>query len=81
MRKLPGFFVSLQARRALAIFFGILAFAAGAAAIAIKVGPPRDNICIVCHKKTTTLTLGCNSLDYLSHKDHKDPDGPCSASQ
>jgi hypothetical protein len=40
-----------------------------------------DNTCVVCHKKTTTLTLGCNSIDYRSHKDHKDPDGPCSASQ
>lgn len=40
-----------------------------------------DNTCIVCHKKTTTLTLGCNSIDYRSHKDHKDPDGACSASQ
>jgi hypothetical protein len=39
------------------------------------------NICIVCHKNTTTLTLTCNSLDYRRHKDHGDPDGACSASQ
>jgi hypothetical protein len=39
-----------------------------------------DNVCIVCHKHTTTLTLTCNSLDYRRHKDHGDPDGACSAS-
>jgi hypothetical protein len=38
-----------------------------------------DNVCVVCHKQTTTLTLTCNSIDYRRHKDHGDPDGACSA--
>jgi hypothetical protein len=40
-----------------------------------------NNVCMVCHLRKQTLTLTCNSIDYLRHKDHKDPDGPCSASQ
>jgi hypothetical protein len=41
----------------------------------------RADTCIVCHKLTTTLYLTCDSLDYLRHKDHGDPDGPCPSSQ
>lgn len=36
--------------------------------------------CTVCHKKTTTYTYPCNSIDYARHKSHGDPDGACSAS-
>ncbi len=36
--------------------------------------------CTVCHKRSVTLTFPCDSADYRRHKDHGDPDGPCSAS-
>ena len=35
------------------------------------------NECQVCHKRTTTLTLACNSLDYQRHLDHGDPPRAC----
>ena len=38
-----------------------------------------DNACTVCHKRTQTVTVPCNSLDYRRHKDHGDPDGMCTA--
>jgi hypothetical protein len=33
--------------------------------------------CTVCHKRTQTLTLPCDSLDYQRHLDHGDTVGPC----
>ena len=33
--------------------------------------------CTVCHKRTTTLTFPCSSLDYRRHIDHGDPMRPC----
>jgi hypothetical protein len=33
--------------------------------------------CAVCHKRTTTLTFPCNSLEYRRHLDHGDPNGAC----
>jgi hypothetical protein len=35
--------------------------------------------CMVCHKRTQTLTLTCGSLAWRRHKDHGDPDGACGA--
>ena len=40
-----------------------------------------DNTCTVCHKRTLTIMVPCNSLDYRRHKDHGDPDGACAASR
>lgn len=36
--------------------------------------------CDLCHKNTTTLTFGCNSLDYQRHVDHGDTMGACGSS-
>jgi hypothetical protein len=33
--------------------------------------------CTVCHKRTTTLTFPCASLDYRRHLDHGDTMGAC----
>jgi hypothetical protein len=33
--------------------------------------------CPVCHKRTTTLTFPCASLDYRRHIDHGDPPTAC----
>lgn len=38
------------------------------------------NLCNVCHKRTVTVTLACNSLDYQRHLDHGDPQRACAAS-
>ena len=41
-------------------------------------GPPLNpNECTVCHKRTATLTLPCNSLEYQRHLGHGDTAGPC----
>jgi hypothetical protein len=33
--------------------------------------------CTVCHKRTQTITLGCNTLEYRRHLDHGDAMGAC----
>ncbi|MDQ6623442.1 MAG: hypothetical protein M3Y86_08155 [Verrucomicrobiota bacterium] len=33
--------------------------------------------CVLCHKKTLTLTLECGSLAYRGHLGHGDTMGPC----
>lgn len=33
--------------------------------------------CTLCHKRTTTLMLACDSLDYRRHIDHGDTMGAC----
>jgi hypothetical protein len=33
--------------------------------------------CSVCHKRTTTMTFDCSSLDYRRHLDHGDTMGAC----
>ena len=33
--------------------------------------------CTVCHKRTTTITVPCNSLEHRRHLDHGDTEGPC----
>jgi hypothetical protein len=38
-------------------------------------GPSGD--CTVCHKRTQTLTLPCNSMEYRRHLDHGDTLGAC----
>jgi hypothetical protein len=38
-------------------------------------GSPTD--CTVCHKRTQTITLGCNTLEYRRHLDHGDAMGAC----
>jgi hypothetical protein len=35
------------------------------------------NLCSVCHKQTTTITVPCNSLEYRTHLDHGDTPGAC----
>lgn len=35
------------------------------------------NNCVVCHKRTQTIFLACNSLEYRRHLDHGDPPTPC----
>lgn len=35
--------------------------------------------CTVCHKRTLTITVPCDSLEYRRHRDHGDLDGPCPA--
>jgi CSLREA domain-containing protein len=35
------------------------------------------NECTVCHKRTQTLVLPCNSFDYRRHLDHGDPPNAC----
>lgn len=37
----------------------------------------QDPTCTICHKRTTTLTLACDSLDYRRHIDHGDTMGAC----
>jgi hypothetical protein len=59
---------------AAAIFAGAFWFAAAPSGIA----DPND--CTICHKRTATLVVQCNSLDYRRHKDHGDTDGACSPS-
>ncbi len=41
--------------------------------------PTPSTDCTICHKKTSTLTFPCNSLEYRRHKDHGDPDGACAS--
>jgi hypothetical protein len=36
--------------------------------------------CTVCHKRTESITLDCNSLEYRRHIDHGDPTGSCPSS-
>jgi hypothetical protein len=57
----------------LAVTFWFMASSTG-----LAVSP---NQCTVCHKRTTTLVLACNSLEYQRHIDHGDPATACPASR
>ncbi len=37
--------------------------------------------CVLCHKRTTQITVVCSSLDYRRHVDHGDTTGMCPASR
>ncbi len=37
--------------------------------------------CTVCHKRTTTLTFACGSIDYRRHIDHGDPMMACAVTE
>jgi len=55
----------------LAVIFSLAVSSTGLAG-----GPPT---CDVCHKRTTTFTLPCASLEYRRHLDHGDPPMACAA--
>ncbi|HEY0368019.1 MAG TPA: hypothetical protein VGC85_00350 [Chthoniobacterales bacterium] len=37
----------------------------------------QGTMCSVCHKRTQTIQLPCDSLDYRRHLDHGDPAHGC----
>ena len=41
----------------------------------IQVGS--TELCVICHKRQVTITLPCDSLEYLRHLDHRDAIGAC----
>jgi hypothetical protein len=43
----------------------------------VLAAPAPSGECTVCHKRTQTIELPCNSTDYLRHLDHGDTIGPC----
>ncbi len=57
---------------AVAVVFWFLTSASGLAAV---------NQCTFCHKRTTTMTLACNDLEYQRHLDHGDTIGACSGTK
>ena len=38
---------------------------------------PKQVLCTVCHRRTTTLMLPCDGLEYQRHLDHGDTMGAC----
>lgn len=56
-----------------------MAFAAAFLFLTSREGFAGSNNCVVCHKRTQTLTLPCNSLEYRRHIDHGDPMTACAA--
>lgn len=60
--------------------FGLMLAATLAATFWFASGPSgqAQAQCTVCHKRTSTLTFACNSLDYRRHLDHGDTMGACS---
>ena len=82
MKKLHLFVNALPGRRAIrtraliviaASLAGVFWFLSGPSGLA---GAPPPT-CFVCHRRTDTVELLCNSLDYQRHLDHGDPMGPC----
>ena len=47
------------------------------ASVSVLLGSCATADCTVCHKRTTTITLPCNSLEYRRHLDHGDTPGAC----
>src|SRR4029077_3400353 len=43
----------------------------------VLAAPAPSGECTVCHKRTQTLVLPCNSMDYRRHLDHGDTIGAC----
>ena len=38
---------------------------------------PKQVICTLCHRRTTTIMLPCDGLEYQRHLDHGDSMGAC----
>lgn len=83
MKNLPDFVRSLLANQSSIkrlSFVLALILGAGFCAFSTSVSRADENDCVVCHKRTQTLTLACNSLEYRRHIDHGDPMMACQGS-
>ena len=69
-----------QLTKAPALFAITAALAAGLWLVTGGSSLATPNVCMVCHKNTTTLTFACNSLEYQRHLDHGDPANACAMS-
>ena len=63
------------------IFISAVALSAAFWLFAGSTGTAGVNECTFCHKRTSTMTLACNSLEYQRHLDHGDTMGACAASR
>ena len=83
MKKLHSRYLSLgkTAFRTPALFAAVTALAAAFWFFTGTTGLATPNQCTFCHKRTTTMTLACTSLEYQRHLDHGDTVGSCAASR
>ncbi|MDQ6861968.1 MAG: hypothetical protein M3032_12540 [Verrucomicrobiota bacterium] len=73
----------LFARRSFSLSTPVLSGAAvvlGFAFWFVSLSTAAPGPCVVCHKRSQTVTVPCNSIQYVGHKGHGDPDGACSSS-
>ena len=79
MKPHNNFAQHVQTIRTPAVVTLALALACAFCLLTASTGTAVSNQCQVCHKRTSTLTLACNSLDYQRHLDHGDPPQACGA--